>query len=374
MAKRNYRKSRKKIQPAPMNFSFNISVTNDPSGGQPYETHYLDLSQVASLVNRRAYRQGLQWALKSIKIVSQVRMQSGVSSTGRSTPAGLVYVSKLPQTWVMSNAWEKGFRAWMKQQKEAVENGSASLMPKFLDYKVHMDEQHVTNTFGTNMLPRSLVASGFGPVLGNQATPGEWEASNVVTPVGPGGTVGETHSSVIMAVGQNYGAAGNQRIVSLIDGYASSRAIGASAIDDPNRPDDMYDTDGDFPDNWLEAMTNQGTDQDSAVLLDQLTQNNIAPYPFENDGTATDTMYPGGANQLPTLEVHAIEPITGTTIGGTSFISGGTFPCGLLRFDVQNFSEDVDASQDPLILSLDIQVELVPGQHKGYLCEPMTEM
>lgn len=357
-----------------MNFMFNISVTNDPTGGQPYETHYLDLSQVASLVNRRSYRQGLQWALKSIKIVSQVRNDGGVSSTSRSTPAGLVYVSKLPQTWVMSNAWEKAFRAWMNQQKEAVENGSASLMPKFLDFKVHMDEQHVTNTFGSNMLPRSLVASAVGPLLGNQATPGEWVSSKVITPVGPGGTEGEIQESEIMAVGPNFGAAGNVRIVSLIDGYASSRAIGASALDDPNRPADMFDTDGDFPDNWLEAMTNQGTGQDAAVLANAVDENNIAPYPFENDGTATDTMYPGGANQLPTLEVHAIEPITGTTIGGTSFISGGTFPCGLLRFDVQNFSEEIDQSGDPLILSLDIQVELVPGEHKGYLAEPMTEM
>jgi hypothetical protein len=33
-------------------------------------THYVDLSQIASIVNRRFYRQGINWALSGIKIRS----------------------------------------------------------------------------------------------------------------------------------------------------------------------------------------------------------------------------------------------------------------------------------------------------------------
>ena len=63
-----------------------------------------------------------------------------------------------------------------------------------------------------------------------------------------------------------------------------------------------------------------------STIVDALS----APYPFENDGVNLDTMYPGGANQLVGLQIHSIENVTGTTIGGTTRIKGGNFPCGLM--------------------------------------------
>ena len=79
-----------------------------------------------------------------------------------------------------------------------------------------------------------------------------------------------------------------------------------------------------------------------------------------------DTMYPGGANQLSGLELHDLEYVTGTTIGGTTRLKGGNFPCGLIQFAVVNNGDQ------PSQLSL--LIEMIPGQHRGYLCEPMTEM
>ncbi len=96
-----------------------------------------------------------------------------------------------------------------------------------------------------------------------------------------------------------------------------------------------------------------------------IAENNLAPYPFENDGVNTDTQYPGGANQLIGLEIHAIENVTGTTIGGTTRIKGGNFPCGLVNIDAINTGSSAN---------MIIEIDLVPGNHRGYLCEPMTEM
>jgi hypothetical protein len=77
-------------------------------------------------------------------------------------------------------------------------------------------------------------------------------------------------------------------------------------------------------------------------------------------------MYPGGANQLIGLQIHDFELITGTTIGGTTRLKGGMFPCGLMDIVITNSgTEDVIHK---------IVVDLVPGNHRGYLCEPMTEM
>ena len=78
-------------------------------------------------------------------------------------------------------------------------------------------------------------------------------------------------------------------------------------------------------------------------------------------------MYPGGANQLDGLEWHDTVNIfeANATFGiGTQRMKGGLFPCGLICFD---WTPDEAAN-------LVIQVDLVPGHHRGYLCEPMTEM
>ena len=97
-----------------------------------------------------------------------------------------------------------------------------------------------------------------------------------------------------------------------------------------------------------------------------ITENNIAPYPFENDGVHTDTMYPNGGNQLSDMQIHDREFQTTTTIGGTTRLKGGMFPCGLINFEFV-----ADAGPLPEII---LQIDLVPGSHRGYLCEPMTEM
>jgi hypothetical protein len=143
-------------------------------------------------------------------------------------------------------------------------------------------------------------------------------------------------------------------------------------IQDPNVPDDMSDADGTTPENWQTALFNDGTQQDSDVLEDMRTENNIAPYPFENDGVNADTMYPGGANQLTGLEVHEYGYITPTTIGNQTNFKGSMFPCGLMRLDITNTATAPPGGSANMVTLIGIR--LVPGNHRGYLCEPMTDM
>jgi hypothetical protein len=343
MAKRNYSKRSKKIEPAVQTLTFaNIST---PPGSA--SANYIDLSQVASLVNRRFYRQGINWAVAGFKVLSD------------GNPVAL-QMNKLPNTWVMSNAWEKGFRTWQKMNREALAE-TESIRPKFLDFKIYANASHHTAGYGANLLPQS----GFGDV----ATPGEWESSKFVIPTS-GATGGATDFEVI-ATGASFpgaGASGNNA-VSLIEGYAASR--GLPDVLDPNTPADADDVGPTAtPENWLGSIFNEGTDQDKEVLADMITENNIAPYPFEGATvggvTFADTQYPGGANQMVGLQVHDIEYVTGTTIGGTTRMKGGNFPCGLIEFAVVNNGDNES--------TLTLQIDLVPGSHRGYLCESMTEM
>jgi len=339
MAKRKY-SSKSKIEPSVMTLTF-------ATPGSGAARSYIDLSQVASLVNRRFYRQGINWAVAGFKVASQ--------------RTGAVSVFKLPNTWTMSNAWEKSMRTWNKMNREALAETN-SIRPKFLDFKIYADQQHHAAGFAANLLPLSAA--------GAAATPGEWEPSKVIIP--NSANPGFSTEREIIAVGANFpgnGASG-LNAVSAIEGYAASR--GLPNILDPNAPDDAASVDGASPANWMQAIFNEGTNQDEQIIEDMISENNVAPYPFENGpvvggGIFGDTMYPGGANQLAGLEWHDFVQIyeSNATNGiGIQRLKGGNFPCGLICVE---WTPDESAN-------LIVQIDLVPGHHRGYLCEPMTEM
>ncbi len=343
MAKRFYSKKGRNIEPSVQTIFLSTPTVAPGATG----SFTADLSQIASLINRRFYRQGINWAVAGIKILTEGN--------------GSIAIKKLPNTWVMSNSWTKGFKAWQKMNREALSEAE-SVRPKFLDFKIYADSTHHTDGFGANLLP----LDGQLPVA-QPYQAGEWIASKYVVP-NTAGAVGAVNNFEVIATGASYpgvSASTGLNAVSLIEGYASSR--GLPDILDPNAPADAADADGATPENWMSALFNDGTSQDDAVLSDMISENNEAPYPFENDGTNTDTQYPGGANQAPGLQIHDFEFITATTIGGTTRMKGGNFPCGLIRFDWT-----VDAAS--VTSDVAIQIDLIPGTHRGYLCEPMSEM
>ena len=210
-----YKKSRKmqrsnKIEPSVQTLSF----LTTPTAGTA--TDYIDLSQVASLINRRFYRQGINWAVAGFKFLRPAGFE------------GSVRICKLPNTWVMSNAWEKGMRAWSRMNNEALAE-TESVRPRFLDFKIYADAQHHQAGYGNNLLPISSVAPG-------TYLPGEWSPSKITHPLAAGATEGAVIEEEIIAVGQSFPgvAATGFNAVSLIEGYAASR--GLPNIADPNTP------------------------------------------------------------------------------------------------------------------------------------------
>lgn len=301
-----------------------------------------DLSQMACLMNRRFYRQGLNWAVAGFKV--------RIVGTGQ----GSVLAKKLPTTWTFSNSWTKGFRTWQEMNSRAEEDAQ-SVSGRFLDFKIYADSVHHTAGFGANLLPNDGTAI---------ATAGEWIPSKFQMPNSASAT-GTAAPYEILGVGDNFPGAGasGDDAVSLVQGYANSRAL--PSISDPNTPGDLDDAFGFTPENWMSAVDNEGITQASEVL-DDIQAYDQPPYPYENDGTAVTTMYPGGKTQLPNLLVHDVTDLTATTISGTSYLKGGNFPCGLIRFDVQN--------TQPEDLQLAILIDMVPGTHRGYMAESMLEM
>ena len=306
-----------------MNFSI------EPKGN-PKEKFYLDISQCASILNRRFYRQGLNWAVSGFKILS---------SDGST---GSIQVVKLPNTWVMSNAWEKGFRAWKRQQNDALDDGeNQSVKAKYNDFKIFADVDHHSLGYGANILPVSSATLGANI---QTAVPGEWEASQIVIPNFV--TVGTNYEPYIQAVGEDVGGLGGT--ISLIKAYEDSRST-------PQSPDPAVPPGVTSADNIYRAMFDVGDNMED-VMANVVGKNDELPYPQEN--------YPGGDTQLNSLQIHDSEFITATTVGGTTRLKGGNFPCGLVGFNLG----DYDGAY------LLVQVDLVPGTHRGYLAESMTEM
>lgn len=310
----------RKIQPAVMTWTF--TGFNIPASG--IGTYYFDYSQIASNLNRRFMRQGLNWACAGFKVIS---------SAGSS---GSITIGKVPNTWVASGAWEKTMRAWLRQQNEAMENLADPEPARFRDFKVFLDEGHVQEYInaGNDLNVANQLPTGVAP--------GEWEASQIVIP--NDGAPGVTTEFNLHFTGAN--AATSK---CMIQGYANSRNT-------PHSPDPV--SPGPLDNSYFNRMFDVG-DMNDEVVENATDKNDNLPYDRDD--------YPGETANQGGPEIHDIEYITGTTIGATTRLKGGNFPCGLMKLTAVNFSETEE-------LAFTLQIDLVPGHLRGYLCEDMKDM
>ena len=178
--------------------------------------HTIDLSQNACLLNRKFFRQGLDWAVAGFTVLSEGQ-------------TGTVSFAKIPSNWISANSWKKSFAAWDRMNKEALSE-SESIAPRFLDFKVFMDSIHHAAGVGNNAI------AGMGVPL-TPLTPGEWDYSKFIIPIGTA-SAGATGDREVLWTGANYPGLGASGLdaVSMIEGYAASRAL--PDVLDPNTPDD----------------------------------------------------------------------------------------------------------------------------------------
>ena len=334
MARRNYKVAKpKKIQPVPLKLNYIMQPGTN--------TGYIDLFRDASTLARKFLRQGQMAAIGNIR----------VTMPPASTPVGsAVYISAMQNTWITSNAWEKSFRMWNKQQREAIaDSGSQSAVARFRDFKVFLDQGHRAAVFAPNPTNSQLQPVNLGAFTPPFATPvaaspspllGEWEYSQIVIPNANTGVAEEFN--LIMHGPSTTDAKG------MASGYAFSRAV-------PNEPDPVNPA---IATSWMNAMFDVGGDNDD-VVENATNKNDNLPYDqLQYPGAATNYVYPENKAWC----------LNRSTVGVNTFNLGGMVaPCGLLRID-QLYS---DGEQD---LPLVIEIELLPGEARGYHAVSMTEM
>lgn len=330
----------RKVQPAALTLNFGIQ-----GGSNQYERFYIDMSAVISAVNRRFYRQGLQWAVANLQFTNL--------STLTTEPT--VQVETLPQIWPMYNGWEKARQMKWNQDKLVLEQ-EESVKPKFYDFKIFGDTQHYVDFQGDSgegdggfqtgvvglhtetLVPFSYLKLGSGVEL---VSMGDWDYSKIVIPNSGGAGVTEEFSLVMIGAGSP-GPDGTKPIIS---GYADSRSV-------PQSPDPATQS-GLF--GWMTDLFDEGDN------LDEVKQN---LYDDQTELPYDQLNYPGEPGNLSGWTIDRFLQFTSTTISNT--ISSGPFsaPCGLIRIETDDLSDGE---------SLLVTMNLVPGDHRGYLAKPMQE-
>lgn len=284
------------------------------SGTPGTETsHYVDLARDLSIVNRRLYRQGRDYHVKKITVVST------------DTPNGgnRISVSTAMDNWVTRESWKRAFRVFNKMNKEASENLAGNIQGTWHDFKVYLSEDHMSASVN---LP---LDNG-----GNSAVLNEWVYSDFVT---PDGTTGADAFAVGL-LGDHDGPVGALTYVGLIKSYGESRATVNQ--DDPTVP-------GEASEDPLVNVFDYGTTVDE--VIDNLE--------FDNDRPPYDvSTYPGDDSNLPKPIVVQDTAI----VDGRATMAGFNAICGLLEFELK--------SSNPLDV-ISVLVELAPGKYRGIAAE-----
>ena len=291
-------------------------------------TQTIDIAQCLSVVNRRFYRQGMNYAVAGIE---------AYAPTSARVALGII-----PTTWVADNATTRAYIAWNAQRKQVLDE-QPSMKSKWSDFKIHMDATHVSNGFAGNLTPVDSFANAYAL--------GEWTASEIVFPVagGSGGT-GAANQQTMHVIGNNVPAGNFQTAsgtsFSLIEAYANSRRT-------EQNPDPSTTGVSETTNPYATLSVPDSLFQDVAENI--LDNNDLAPYVM-ND-------YPGGATQAPLIQY--LDDLRLNNFGDAGQLSSdqtGPFVCpfGLLRLQFQNMEDD-----ETVVIVLD----LVPGSYKGVLAE-----
>ncbi len=337
--RRSRGKGRKKLEPAVMNLSFTVLGVG---------TNYIDLSKAASIVNRRFYRQGINWSVAGFTV-----------TTAGTTAPGSVTICKAPTTWVTYNSWVKSKAMWDKMNDEVLDD-EPSIDGRYADFKVALNSGMSGAAVQTALIPADgEILTPVDCAYNRPSTNGsEWVYSKIQIP-NDGGALPPTEN-LLHIVGDDVTAVGSESR-GMIHGYALSRS----------RPINTGDPSTAGNGGWMTQLFDVG-DNLEEIRDDIISDNDKPPYPVGNSEStgALSEFYPGGANSLPGTEVVGYAIIGGQSATGSitaqRSIKGGMFPCGLV--EVKSNLPGLAASHYDLI------VHLVPGEHRGYLCEPMQDV
>lgn len=296
-----------------------LNLEHTPDGE---DFHYVDLARHLSAMNRRLYRQGMQYHIANIAIHDS---------------QGDAYVKfcTLPNTWTTKAAWTNGFRLW-KRQRALAQSGGTKLTGKWSDFKVYMTDGH--RDTGTTDVPK------FTDIENDTLAYGEWDYADLMA-VDDDGT--GTDGFYLHMMGQNNG--------SLPNGTCVSAGLLAGLEDAMQQPQE----DPVVPDTanvgLFNIMSRDGSDTELVNDLVGIVEddNTLPPY--------SQTLVPGAkTNCGDAWQVRELHLGSGGA-APSGMVGGFEVPLGLLLVETKSSTEDN---------TIGIVIEMVPGKYKGVQAEP----
>lgn len=333
----------------------------DVDDGSPDHNHafYIDLAQSLSVVNQRAYRQGLYYYVAKVTVVN-------------SADARIIF-STVPDTWTVKESWKRGFRTWSKMNSMATQS-TGSIYPAYHDYKVFMDSVQVTKattaaatvdhgddrdgetTPADNIIitPGNLLPCSYDRLnedsqsaMPTPLTCDEWAMSLYVVPDHGtlGGSVEGPDIFGAHIVGAHDGDSTPWTSVGLVQSYTNTRPFtgGSTAGENPK----LETTDLVWVDPLVQVLDYGDTHEE--IVKDLADTNDTAPY---------EVGRPFGYDDHQLMQVTQTKT-QAAGAGSTITLPGFCLPFGLLRIDT-------DASDNTAI---EIILDVVPGSYHGVHAE-----
>ena len=277
----------------------------------------IDIARDLSAINRRLYRQGMQYYVASVRI-----------ATIPTPTASYVHLAcaTAGDTWMVHNAWKKGYALWRDQQREIL-----SVLPgvqgKWADFKIELDDNSTTL---------------LSPIAGDGGTivPDEWNLANYIWD-----DDGTERSPTFCLLGSTSITA----TIGLVQEYHIARSqVQASPLVPADASDSIF-------------AKSLGTDEMTDLMVEHMEgENDLAPYDM--------TEMVGGDTVADAPFIHGFAV---STPSGVAHHSGFLAECGLVRIGVNAYAADGAASDIPNE-SL-IFVEIAPGPYKGVMASRMGQ-
>lgn len=311
----------------PMEFKLNITIPVGTLG-----THYIDCAQICSLTSRKFVRQGQDFLISNLEVISD-----GDTIT---------QLSRLPTGWYLYNAWVKAFSLWRESQDQVLDVEGRDILGQFADFKIFYDSAHQVAGVGGNLTPYGFITAAGGAT-------NKWDPTTYQMPNDPvGGTTTEYH---IHAIGPSSATS-----LGMIAGYGASRA--RPAQNDPNIVDHLS------PEGWMRELFDVGENLEE-IREDIEDDNDAPPYLLGAPGSQLE-YYPGGGLQAPSYQSFMQDVLTTRATTALAMDGTGPFnaPCGLLRLDVTAGVGPVAPTSYTIILTM------TSGGSRGLAAIPMQDV
>lgn len=318
------------------------AALDDPTSSGSSTGSYIDSAQILSFVNRRTHFQATKkYFMESIVITS------GEGSDALSGNAQLRF-STIPDTWVTANAVTKAFGLWKEMTRKVTED-NPSVMGKWNNFKVFMDENHYAGGAtdagpNLNLLPSDLP--------GNLIVAGEWDMSTLVLPqheVDPAtGLPKAADEFVLNVLGNDVGDIGPGLTINsggIIKMYQDTRARVVTA---PEVPADMSTS-------WGTVLTDDGSQEPELADIIE-AESDEPPY--------SKTAYVGGENNWRYSVLAGMGHLNPYVPQLT--IPGFCIPCGLIKLDVR--VDEADKNK-----AVYLQLNYMKGTDKGVATVPIRQ-